>query len=260
MIRVTILASGSSGNAAIVRAGATTVLVDAGLSARKIETALAACAIDPASLAGILLTHEHTDHTRGLKVLCPKHRIPVFANPMTAESLRRGGLEAEWKLFQSGSRFELGELSVNPFSVPHDAADPVGFVLASGNSSFGVLTDLGYATRQITNAVQGVSALLVESNHDESLLQNDTKRPWSVKQRILSRHGHLSNQAAADLVASAASPSLRHIALAHLSADCNTPELARTAVREKLESTGIPLPEIHCPGTPESPLPLVFEI
>jgi phosphoribosyl 1,2-cyclic phosphodiesterase len=169
-------------------------------------------------------------------------------------------LEAEWKLFKSGSRFELGELSVNPFSVPHDAADPVGFVLASGNSSFGVLTDLGSATRQITNAVQGVSALLVESNHDESLLQNDTKRPWSVKQRILSRHGHLSNQAAADLVASAASPSLRHIALAHLSADCNTPELARTAVREKLESTGIPLPEIHCPGTPESPLPLVFEI
>ena len=118
-----------------------------------------------------------------------------------------------------------------------------------------------YETLVLDDAgIDDLSALLVESNHDESLLQNDTKRPWSVKQRILSRHGHLSNQAAADLVASAASPSLRHIALAHLSADCNTPELARTAVREKLESTGIPLPEIHCPGTPESPLPLVFEI
>lgn len=260
MIRVTILASGSSGNAVIVSTGATTILVDAGLSAKKLESALAAHTPGPQSLAGILLTHEHGDHTRGLKILCAKFGTPVYANPRTAEHLRHAGLQAPWRFFQSGSPFELGCFSVRPFSVPHDAADPVGFSVSNGGPAFAIATDLGYATRQVADAIRGAGALLVESNHDETLLHGDTKRPWSVKQRILSRHGHLSNQAAAELIASAATPSLRHIALAHLSADCNTPELARTAVREKLESTGIPLPEIHCPGTPESPLPLAFEI
>jgi phosphoribosyl 1,2-cyclic phosphodiesterase len=143
--------------------------------------------------------------------------------------------------------------------VPHDAADPVGFVVSTANSSLGILTDLGYATRQIIHAVRGVHALVIETNHDETLLQNDTKRPWSVKQRILSRHGHLSNQAAAKLVAEIATENLRHILLAHLSEDCNTPEIARDTIRQNLPPT-LPAPEIHCPGTPPHPIPHTIRI
>jgi phosphoribosyl 1,2-cyclic phosphodiesterase len=185
-------------------------------------------------------------------VFCSKNPVPVFTNPLTADHLRRGGLAAEWRLFQTGAAFELGELRIRPFPVPHDAADPVGFVVSCGESSLAVLTDLGYATRQITHAIQGANAIVIEANHDEALLQNDQKRPWSVKQRILSRHGHLSNQAAAKLLAEAATENLRHILLAHLSEDCNSPELATQAIRASLPANSA---QIHCPGTPAHPLP-----
>jgi phosphoribosyl 1,2-cyclic phosphodiesterase len=255
VLQLTVLASGSSGNSLLVRGESTAVLVDAGISARQLETQILALGITPQNLAGILLTHEHGDHTRGLKVFCSKHRIPVFTNPLTADSLRKSAIDTEWRLFNSGSAFEIAELRIQPFSVPHDAADPVGFVISSTNSSLGILTDLGYATRQIIHAVQGVNALVIETNHDEALLQNDTKRPWSVKQRILSRHGHLSNQAAAKLVAEIATENLRHILLAHLSEDCNSPSLASEAIRSQFSTSGIPTPEIHCPGHPPHPLP-----
>ena len=260
MLQLTVLASGSSGNALLVRGESTSILIDAGVSARQLETQLLAVGTPPENLAGILLTHEHGDHTRGLKVLCSKKRIPVFTNPLTADSLRKSAIDTEWRLFNSGSAFEIGELRIHPFSVPHDAADPVGFVVSTANSSLGVLTDLGYATRQILNAVKGVHALVIETNHDETLLQNDTKRPWSVKQRILSRHGHLSNQAAAKLVAEIATENLRHILLAHLSEDCNTPDLARETIRQNLPPTLPNLPEIHCPGTAPHPLPHTIRV
>ena len=255
MIHISVLASGSSGNAVLARAGGTCLLIDAGLSAKRLESHLDALDSPASQLAGILLTHEHGDHTRGLKVLCTKNSVPVFTNPLTADSLRKSDIPTEWRFFASGSAFQLGDFKILPFSVPHDAADPVGFVLTHEASSFAVLTDLGYATRQVINAVQGVHALLIETNHDESLLQNDQKRPWSVKQRILSRHGHLSNQAASKLVADIATPSLRHVLLAHLSEDCNAPALATAAIREKLDSAGHHQTAIHCPGTPEFPLP-----
>lgn len=248
MLEVTVLASGSSGNALLVRSGECAVLVDAGLSARKIADGLAACGIEPASLAGILLTHEHGDHTRGLKVFVAKHGVPVFANPLTADHLKRAGVEARWNLFSSGSEFSLAGLAVLPFSVPHDAADPVGFVLRSNGTGFAVLTDLGYATRQVVEAVRGVTALLIETNHDEALLQGDLKRPWSVKQRILSRHGHLSNAAAAEVVAEVATDALRHVLLGHLSRDCNSPELAVQAVGSRLQAGGRSSIQIQCAG------------
>ncbi len=254
MLEITVLASGSSGNSLLVRGETSTLLVDAGLSARQLETRLLALGIRPESLDGILLTHEHGDHTRGLKVFCSKNRVPIFTNPLTADSLRKSSIETDWHLFHTGAAFELGGLRIHPFSVPHDAADPVGFVVSSPKSSLGILTDLGYATRQIIHAVQGVTALVIETNHDETLLQNDTKRPWSVKQRILSRHGHLSNQAAAKLVAEIATENLRHILLAHLSEDCNTAELARDTIRQNLPQT-LPSPEIHTPGHGTALLP-----
>ena len=217
MFEVTVLASGSSGNALLVRSGECAVLVDAGLSARKLAVCLECCGVAPAALSGILLTHEHGDHTKGLKVFVEKYQ----------------GME------------------ILPFSVPHDAADPVGFVLRGNGTGFAVLTDLGYATRQVVESVRGVHALLIETNHDEALLQSDTKRPWSVKQRILSRHGHLSNAAAAEIVAEVATDALRHVLLGHLSRDCNSPELAVDAVGARLRGGGRESVRVQCARTDE---------
>lgn len=256
MLEVYILASGSSGNALLLQSGGCRILVDAGLTAKKLCARLEACGAPPESLSGILLTHEHGDHTRGLKVLLAKHRLPVFTNPLTANHLKRSGIIAEWNLFSSGAGFQLGTFDVLAFSVPHDAADPVGFVVRSEASAFAVLTDLGYATRQVVDAVRGVRALLVETNHDEDLLQRDTKRPWSVKQRILSRHGHLSNAAAAALVADVATDQLTHVVLGHLSRDCNSPDLATSAVQSKLREQGHHHVAVQC-APPDEDAPVV---
>jgi len=254
MLEVNVLASGSSGNALLLRNGDCSVLVDAGLSARKLVSRLDACGVAPESLSGILLTHEHGDHTRGLKVLLAKHRIPVFANPLTAGHLKRSGIAAEWNLFSSGATFRLGSFEILAFSVPHDAADPVGFVLRSNGTGFALLTDLGYATRHVVDSVRGVKALLIETNHDEALLQNDTKRPWAVKQRILSRHGHLSNAAAAALVADVATEALTHVLLGHLSRDCNSPDLAIAAVDACLQKKGRANVNVQCAAAEDDAL------
>jgi phosphoribosyl 1,2-cyclic phosphodiesterase len=256
MLEVNVLASGSAGNALLLRSEGCSVLVDAGLSARKLAARLDACGVAPESLSGILLTHEHGDHTRGLKVLLAKHRIPVFANPLTADHLKRAGVGAEWNLFSSGAVFRLGPFEILAFSVPHDAADPVGFVLRSNGTGFALLTDLGYATRHVVESVRGVKALLIETNHDEALLQQDTKRPWSVKQRILSRHGHLSNGAAAAIVAEVATETLTHVLLGHLSRDCNSPDLAIAAVDSCLQKKGHRNVQIQCAST-EDDAPVV---
>jgi len=255
MLEIHVLASGSHGNALLLSHGSCRVLVDAGLSARKLTARLESCGTPPGQLDGILLTHEHGDHTRGLKVLVSKSRIPVFATPLTADHLKRSGISADWNLFSSGMSFRVGPLEVFAFPVPHDAADPVGFVVRCEEGSFAVLTDLGYATRQVIEAVRGVNALLIETNHDEALLQQDIKRPWSVKQRILSRHGHLSNAAAADLVGEIASEALSHVVLGHLSRDCNSPELACSAVSSRLEAKGHRGVAIQCaPGEEGAPI------
>lgn len=251
-MRVTILASGSSGNVVLLQAGETSILIDIGLSAKKINDLLKIHAVESNSLAGILLTHEHGDHTKGLRVFCANSSVPVFTNPLTADSLKRSGVSANWNLFASGAEFQIGDLRVLPFSVPHDAADPVGFVFRHEESSFAVLTDLGYATKQVVNCVQGVSALLIETNHDETMLQNDTKRPWAVKQRILSRHGHLSNVAAADIVANVATPQLRHVLLGHISEDCNSSTLATQAVRTRLDADGHTQVEVLCASSKDN--------
>jgi hypothetical protein len=251
-MRVTILASGSSGNVVLLQTTETSVLIDIGLTAKRINGHLNTHGVEANSLAGVLLTHEHGDHTKGLRVFCANSSVPVFTNPLTADSLKRSGVVANWNLFASGAEFQIGDLRVLPFSVPHDAADPVGFVFRHEESSFAVLTDLGYATTQVVNCVQGVSALLIETNHDETMLQNDTKRPWAVKQRILSRHGHLSNVAAADIVANVATPQLRHVLLGHISEDCNSSTLATQAVRTRLDADGHTQVEVLCASSKDN--------
>lgn len=226
----------------MVRAKGATVLLDAGLSARKTIQRLLSAGIEPRDIDAVLLTHEHGDHTCGLPVLLKSLRCPVYATRLTAEEVRRADPRnevAEWRMFSSGSTFSIASLEVTAFSVPHDAADPVGFRVRSERLTLGVLTDLGHATASVVHHVSGAQCLFVEANHDEQLLHSDTRRPFSVKQRILSPHGHLSNRAAAALASKVATAELRHVVLGHLSSDCNTPELAVAAVAEALGAAAV---------------------
>jgi phosphoribosyl 1,2-cyclic phosphodiesterase len=229
---LTVLGSGSGGNCVLVSSKRCRILIDAGFSARQIVQRLQSVGVDPETLDGILLTHEHGDHIAGLKVFCGKFDVPVYCNSLTAEYLAGADIvgPGRCKIFATGSCFTIQDLDVQPFYVPHDAIDPVAFVVSSDYGSAGFLTDLGHATKLARERIREVHTLIVETNHDEQRLQTDRKRPWSVKQRILSRHGHLSNEAAAALVAEIAGTNLQRVILGHLSRDCNTPELALAAM------------------------------
>ncbi len=254
MISITVLGSGSSGNAALVVCGGTRLLVDAGLSARQLALRTAECGVDAGTLDGVLLTHEHLDHFQGLPVLCKKLDLPIYCNSLTADVLRNGPLKSHrnWRIFQTGSDFSIGGLGVRSFSVPHDAADPVGFVIHGDGGAFGVLTDLGFATKLVKERIREVHTLLIETNHDEKLLQEDTRRPWAVKQRILSRHGHLSNKGAAEVICGILDGGLRRVILGHLSSDCNRPELAVQTVRDHAARAGCETLEILTAARRES--------
>jgi phosphoribosyl 1,2-cyclic phosphodiesterase len=242
-MHVTVLGSGSAGNCTLIETEATAILIDAGLSSRQIAQRLAQIGREIEQLDGILLTHEHSDHTRALGVLCKERSIPIYANRLTAEALTADPeghalKKISWRLFSTGSPFEVGDLTVESFSVPHDAYDPVGFTVRQGSLAVGLITDLGHATKLVIERLRTMDALVIESNHDMKLLQEDAARPWALKQRIMSRHGHLSNDAAATLAGEVASDRLRQVFLAHLSRDCNRPELAQETVSQKLRQAG----------------------
>jgi phosphoribosyl 1,2-cyclic phosphodiesterase len=244
-MHITILGSGSAGNCTLIETDTTKLLVDAGLSGRQISQRLSLIDRHLDQISGIILTHEHSDHTRGLGVLCRARALPVYANRLTAEAVTadpewENPVRISWRLFATGNSFAFGDLLVESFSVPHDAYDPVGFVIRHPGSgvAVGVLTDLGHVTKLVTERVRAMDALVVEANHDLKLLQEDTARPWAIKQRIMSRHGHLSNDAAATLTSDVACDRLRHVFLTHLSRDCNRPELAQQTVGEKLQKIG----------------------
>lgn len=239
-VRFTILGSGSGGNCAYLEAGETRLLIDAGFSAKQIRERLASIGRAPEGLTGILVTHEHGDHICGLGTLCAKTGTRIYANRLTLEAIRRQFPDTRFETatFETGATFALGDIEVRTFSVPHDAMDPVGFLLATEAGNIGFLTDLGHATKLILERVRKAHVLVLEANHDLKLLQEDTKRPWSTKQRILSRHGHLSNDAAATVATEVVSAELSRIYLGHLSRDCNSPELARKTVSAALGRIG----------------------
>jgi len=212
--------------------------VDAGLSAKQLKERLALCNVTPEEIEGVLITHEHGDHVKGLSQWCKQYTTPLYCNRHTATVLRSKIQDhPSWKIFETGALFSIGNLSVQSFSIPHDAVDPMGFVLKEKECSFGFATDLGYATRLVLESLRGVDGLLLEANYDEDLLQKDTKRPWAVKQRICSRHGHLSNEAAAELLQQLFHEQLRYVALGHLSADCNKEELALAAIHRVIDDS-----------------------
>ena len=248
MFSLTMLGSGSAGNAALVATDHCRLLVDGGLSARQLVLRLALCGVQPNELDGVLLTHEHGDHTCGLEVLCRKFSLPIYCNALTAEAIRTGSLgeHRRWRIFRTGAEFSICDITVETFSVPHDAVEPVGYSFHAGDSALGYVTDLGHATRLTIERLREVQTLVVETNHDEKLLQNDPHRPWPVKQRIQSRHGHLSNAAAASLIGQLLSGKIARVVLGHLSRDCNSPALAAGAVRAELAKIGRPEVEIFC--------------
>ena len=244
-----MLGSGSAGNSALVATDHGKVLVDGGLSARQIVLRLEECGVTPEQLDGVLLTHEHGDHVCGLQVLCRKFEVPIYCNALTAEAVRCDGAldrHRNWRIFRTGAEFSICDIRVQSFPVPHDAVDPVGFAFYAGSSSLGFITDLGYVTKMIVERLRQVQTLVIETNHDEKLLQNDKHRPWAVKQRIQSRHGHLSNNMAARVIEQLLPGKIERVVLGHLSRDCNTPELALGAVRASLVKCSKTEMEVHC--------------
>lgn len=247
-MRFSVLGSGSGGNSAVVDCGDLRLLVDAGLSAKQITLRLQSLGIDPASLDGILLTHEHGDHVRGLRVLLKQFAIPVYSTPMTARIVRESGMpDTTWKFFEAGQTFSLHNTTIHTYTVHHDAVDPVGFVIENGsNSKLGILSDAGHVTHNMTRSLLNLGTLFVEANYCEKLLEQDNRRPWATKQRISSRHGHLSNSQTATLLKEISHPGLRQVVLGHLSSDCNHPERATQVIRETLASHGRSDIEITC--------------
>lgn len=236
---LTILGSGSAGNCAYLETSQARLLIDAGFSLRQIRKRLATIGKTPENLTGVLVTHEHSDHVQGLAQLVEKLRIPVYCNRPTREALEyQQGTRMECRIFETGATFDLEDLSVETFSIPHDAQDPVGFLLRTAEGNIGFLTDLGHATKLAIERVRRANVLVLESNHDVKLLQDCPHRPWSLKQRILSRHGHLSNEAAADVAEQIMSGDLRHLYLSHISRECNRPQLAFQVMSQRLQKIG----------------------
>ena len=239
------LASGSRGNAIYLAAGHSALLIDAGLSGREIERRLQRQNLDPHDLKAILVTHEHSDHIRGVGILARRFDLPVY---MTAPTYQAGqdifGRLPACHHFQPGTVFSIGDFHIHPFALSHDAADPVGFTFSHNGSRIGVATDLGVATGLVEERLKGCDLLLVEANHDTTMLANGPY-PWHLKQRIRSRSGHLSNGETGALLRKLAHPNLRQIVLGHLSDTNNAPRVAHQTVKDALTSFSIPIHTAH---------------
>ena len=244
-VSVSMLASGSRGNCAIVASACTKILVDAGISCRETFKRMKAIGEDPRTLSAILITHEHSDHISGLATLAKKLRIPVFMTGATHQAWSRAmrdenGVRPQlerFERFESGHSFQVGDIAVKPFTIPHDAADPVGFTFRAEGIKVGIATDLGYVPISVRDHLRGSDVLVVESNHDLEMLRVGPY-PWSVKKRVMSRVGHLSNVALADFFTNDYDNSASFVVLAHLSEQNNHPEIARREAERALATRG----------------------
>lgn len=237
---VRTLASGSSGNCILIQSGQTAVLVDAGISCRKITQRLRVCGLNPEDLSGILVTHEHTDHISGLSVLLKHAPLPVYASEGTCAALARRypAVTERLMMVPAGASFLLGELTVTSFPTPHDAAESLGYRLSDGEHSAAVTTDLGRVPEHLRQTITGADLVLLETNYDLPTLRSGPY-PYYLQKRILSDTGHLRNEDAAELAVHLARTGTGTLVLAHLSAQNNTPELARTAVQGALDEAGL---------------------
>ena len=239
MLEVRTLASGSSGNCLLVRGGGSQVLVDAGISCRRIVNALRELEVEPRELTGVLITHEHADHIAGLATLTKQYRLPVYASRGTGWELCRriAFVEEVLRPFEPGEAFQAGDLEAVSFPTSHDAAQSVGYVLSHGGKRAAVATDLGHVTAEVERAVRGADLLVCEANHDVEWLRSGPY-PYPLKARILGDRGHLSNEAGAELAWTAVEGGARAVVLAHLSHENNTPARALEVVGGVLARRG----------------------
>jgi phosphoribosyl 1,2-cyclic phosphodiesterase len=238
-MKVCVLASGSGGNAIYVQQGATRVLIDSGLPGREIDTRLRSIGVDVTRLMGIVVSHEHGDHISGVGVLARKIRCPVWLTRGTFDAARRKFKGRERvRFFDNDQDFTIGDLSFQPYTISHDASDPVNFVVDDGQSRVGIATDMGTVSHLAFDRLSKTDLVILESNYDRDMLMNGPY-PWSVKQRINSSQGHLENSEASDTLGRLIDNGLEQVVLAHLSAENNRPELATAASRAVIESRGL---------------------
>ncbi len=237
MIEVITLGSGSAGNAVIIKYQELGILIDAGFSAVELDRRLNEAGLSPQQICAILISHEHDDHVQGVRVFAKRNgELPVYANSLTFERLRLLRKAPEnMTVFTNGSPFTIGAFSIEAFSICHDAVDPVGFIIKCQDRKIGIATDLGYAGKMVPLKLHNSHLLILESNHDPDRLRQSQRPPY-LQHRIMSRRGHLSNQDAIDLLAQTIGPDTKHLIMAHLSDDCNHPNLVFNLVRNYLQS------------------------
>jgi phosphoribosyl 1,2-cyclic phosphodiesterase len=242
-MRICLLASGSKGNSLLVESGQTRILIDAGLSARELRKRLALVGVDAESLNALLITHEHTDHVRGLGPLVRQLGLPVYLQTDLSRKLPDVGKPECVHEFAAGESFTVDDLTIRPFAITHDSLAPVGFSLSGEQGKVGIATDLGVATRLVVDCLKDCRALVIETNHDEELLR-DGPYPWTLKQRVRSNHGHLSNNAGGSLLQELLWNGLEAVFLGHLSETNNRPELALGAVNKVLGKQNVCAPQV----------------
>jgi phosphoribosyl 1,2-cyclic phosphodiesterase len=239
-MRVIILGSGSSGNSLYIESGDTGALVDAGLSAKETARRLTEAGVEPSRVKAIVVTHEHADHIKGVRVFSKTANVPVFISEETRAECRWTGGEQgiRWgEKISSSESFQVGALDFHPFSIPHDGIDTFAYTVESNGLKIGIVTDLGYITQLVAERLRGCSMIVMESNHDRDMLKVGPY-PWSVKQRIASNTGHLSNDETARWLREDFDGEAEYLMLAHLSQRCNHPELARLSALEALDKRG----------------------
>ncbi|MBZ5568413.1 MAG: MBL fold metallo-hydrolase [Acidobacteriia bacterium] len=242
MVSLTVLASGSRGNCSVLASSRTRILVDAGLSCREIGRRMVLAGDHLLNLSAVIISHEHSDHVAGLYVLARRLNIPIFMTGATYHAWQRWARDknegvkphlTKLETFESGRSFAVGDITVAPFTIPHDAADPVGFAFRAEGVKIGIVTDLGYLPASVADNIRGCDGLVIESNHDVEMLRGGPY-PWVVKQRVMSRVGHLSNEALAQFFAGDYDGGAAFLVLAHLSELNNHPDLARRAAEHAL--------------------------
>lgn len=240
------LSSSSKGNAIFVGTSNVNILIDAGISCRRIEKALLSREISPEKIAGIFLTHEHSDHTKGVALFSRKYGINVYATALTIKKLQENAKKEsdliaveKIKYINPYEKIVIQDLQLYPFSIPHDAEDPVGYTLFDGKSKISIATDLGHIPEKLDCIMKNSDILLLESNHDVQMLKEGMYPPV-LKKRILGNYGHLSNNTAADFLCSVISPKLKYVFLGHLSQENNTPYQALETIQETLQNNGLP--------------------
>lgn len=244
MLKFCSLYSGSTGNSLYVESDNTKLLIDAGVSAKKISDALTSINVDISNINGILITHEHTDHIQGLNVISKKYNIPIFANEKTWKSMEDKVNAKNKYFFINSKEFEIGDLKIHPFDIPHDAADPCGFNIYNKDKKISIATDLGHITESIIGNLENSSFIMLESNYDPEVLKC-CSYPYNLKVRIAGPNGHLPNSLAGKTIAHLIHTGLKSVTLGHLSKENNFPELAYNTVLEELRFQNISIDSIQ---------------